>query len=134
MVIGSGSNSLSVFKRSVAGSPMVVCATTTAPQAVVSPLVWDTYLSDVFLLFIFTTIKVNATKKMWLTEQRYWLSVDGSTGWIVYGKGEVAQENILLKYKDAQPLVHVNYIGLSCWENPVDFAQIRIGSPVPRGI
>lgn len=42
-VIGSGSNSLTVLKRSVSASPMVVCATSSSPQSVVSPLVWDTY-------------------------------------------------------------------------------------------
>lgn len=44
-VIGSGNNSITILKRSVAPNSLVVCATSTIPQAVVSPLVWDTYLS-----------------------------------------------------------------------------------------
>jgi hypothetical protein len=50
LVIGSGSNSLTVLKRSVSGSPAVVCSTTNTPQAVVSPLVWDTYLLFIYSL------------------------------------------------------------------------------------
>lgn len=62
------------------------------------------------------------------------MSVDASSGWVVFGKGEVTHDNILLKFKDPLPLTHVSHIGLSCWENPVDFAQIRVGLPIPKRI
>ena len=38
--------------------------------------------------------------------------------------------NLLLKWRDLNPIREVINIGLSCWESPVEFAHIKVGPPL----
>ncbi|CAF4958711.1 unnamed protein product, partial [Rotaria sp. Silwood1] len=56
----------------------------------------------------------------------YWFSFDSESGWVTYGKGtDTRSAKALLKWQDPSPLLNLKYIGLSNYNNKINFYNIR---------
>lgn len=59
-----------------------------------------------------------------LTWQQFWVSIDD--GVVVVGKGDPAEEKILVQWHDPYPIKNVRAIGISSWNVPVTFKNISV--------
>ncbi|MBT4594966.1 hypothetical protein HOD08_03755, partial [bacterium] len=54
--------------------------------------------------------------------QKYWISTN--KGEIVVGKGDIAEENVVLRWQDPYPVQRLKYVGLSTWNTPVTYRNV----------
>ena len=54
----------------------------------------------------------------------YWASVNG--GLVAIGRGKSVGENIILTWKNPDPLQNLKTIAFSTWNTPVEYRNIRL--------
>ena len=61
--------------------------------------------------------------------REYWVTYDSGSGWLRLGcggKDEVGQEAYcLVEWQDPSPHKDIEYVSVSCWDTPVDFAMFK---------
>jgi hypothetical protein len=69
--------------------------------------------------------------------REYWLTYEAATGYLRLGHGGkdcVGQKDfLLLEYRDWQPHKDLQYVAISCWETPLDFAMLKDAGPPSTG-
>jgi hypothetical protein len=59
--------------------------------------------------------------------ERYWFRVQqkGKSALLQCGRGPIG-ENVLLEWSDPSPIKRLKYIGLSCWNQPTTYCDLRV--------